>query len=597
MPKEPNYSIVGTESQGMTMLQKSGIAVFIFGLLSLYFVFQEKGTSLYFSALLAFSTQLLGAALFTYHSDNFASIRPTNWFQKGALLGHVFVALGLAILAIAWMGFSPIAGPYSLFICFSLLALGIFWQIKRKYVGHTAGIKNNDLWTSSLTARGVLGWISGIILTVFYIQLYWGTDPFPELIAMFDSLSMVLKGKSADKWFVYGTLYTFVILFLGIKFLYKYRHNRYQLIRTVVVIFSQLVLAYFIPNIMEALSYDTATAVIDGKETYLGYYSANPINSWPLNYGAFEPGTLKAYTQEAYQPIGIAYLFWGFILFLVVTPVVTYYVGKRWYCSWFCGCGGLAETAGDSFRHLSNKSIKAWKIERWLIHSVMVFVLLMTLAVLIPFFSGKEFSFIYFTLNKGQFVMIAGSLLLLGGGTLYYFYRKTQFKHTALLIGLILFLVLFVLLIVGYFTGNNEAFLLKSSSLKKTYGFFVGSTFSGIIGVGFYPILGNRVWCRFGCPMAGYMGLIQRFKSRFRITTNGGQCISCGNCSTYCEQGIDVRAYAQKGQNIVRASCVGCGICSAVCPRGVLKLENGPEEGRIQENPILIGKDGITLNL
>jgi len=37
--------------------------------------------------------------------------------------------------------------------------------------------------------------------------------------------------------------------------------------------------------------------------------------------------------------------------------------------------------------------------------------------------------------------------------------------------------------------------------------------------------------------------------------------------------GIDVRAYAQKGENIVRASCVGCGVCSAVCPRGVLKLE------------------------
>ncbi len=41
--------------------------------------------------------------------------------------------------------------------------------------------------------------------------------------------------------------------------------------------------------------------------------------------------------------------------------------------------------------------------------------------------------------------------------------------------------------------------------------------------------------------------------------------------------GIDVRWYAQRGQNIVRSSCVGCGICSAVCPRGVLKLEAGPE--------------------
>ena len=138
--------------------------------------------------------------------------------------------------------------------------------------------------------------------------------------------------------------------------------------------------------------------------------------------------------------------------------------------------------------------------------------------------------------------------------------------------------------------------MISSKSIKRAYGFFVGAAFSGVIGVGFYPILGNRVWCRFGCPMAGYMGIFQRFKSKFRITTNGAQCISCGNCSTYCEQGIDVRAYAQKGENIVRASCVGCGVCSAVCPRGVLKLENGPEEGRFEPNPLIVTKDGVKLN-
>jgi ferredoxin len=41
----------------------------------------------------------------------------------------------------------------------------------------------------------------------------------------------------------------------------------------------------------------------------------------------------------------------------------------------------------------------------------------------------------------------------------------------------------------------------------------------------------------------------------------------------------------------VRSSCVGCGICSAVCPRGVLKLENGPEDGRINPTEILLGND------
>ena len=92
--------------------------------------------------------------------------------------------------------------------------------------------------------------------------------------------------------------------------------------------------------------------------------------------------------------------------------------------------------------------------------------------------------------------------------------------------------------------------------------------------------------------------LVQRFKSRFRITTNGGQCISCGNCSTYCEMGIDVRSYAQKGQDIVRSSCVGCGVCSAVCPRGVLRLENGSEDVATRteaERVIHISEHEVTL--
>jgi len=79
--------------------------------------------------------------------------------------------------------------------------------------------------------------------------------------------------------------------------------------------------------------------------------------------------------------------------------------------------------------------------------------------------------------------------------------------------------------------------------------------------------------------MAAVLGLQQRFFSRFRITTNGGQCISCGQCSAYCEMGIDVRHYAQRGQNVVRAACVGCGVCATVCPRGVLRLENGRDAG------------------
>jgi ferredoxin len=61
--------------------------------------------------------------------------------------------------------------------------------------------------------------------------------------------------------------------------------------------------------------------------------------------------------------------------------------------------------------------------------------------------------------------------------------------------------------------------------------------------------------------------------------------------------GIDVRWYAQRGQDIVRSSCVGCGVCSSVCPRGVLNLENGPTQDRINSNPILIGNDSVKVNV
>jgi ferredoxin-type protein NapH len=159
---------------------------------------------------------------------------------------------------------------------------------------------------------------------------------------------------------------------------------------------------------------------------------------------------------------------------------------------------------------------------------------------------------------------------------------------------LVFAVVMTAMTIANYFMGFG---LLGNATdqVHSIYGFMIGSMFAGVIGTGFYPLMGNRVWCRFGCPLAAYLGIVQRFKSRFRITTNGGQCISCGNCSTYCEMGIDVRWYAQRGQNIVRASCVGCGICSAVCPRGVLKLENGADTGRVNEMPIIIGNKSVTV--
>lgn len=589
--EKTNISFTGEETQKLSTINKVGIALFVVGIYALIGIalkidFLQKSLGNLFSGkwgtYYAFGFLMLGTLLFTkkFTITKLRSIafNGMNTVQK---LGLIVGGVGFSFFAIAWAGVRLQPETLYLWLSMGLMAVGILVYTYGSYAGHPAGIKNNHVMFNSLSNGGIVGWIAGITLTLFYIQIYWSSESMEGLIRMFDPLSYLFTGGPASQWFVYGTVYTFLILFLGIKYIIKYRHNRYQVIRTISVMFFQLVFAYAVPHIMEAF-----------VETQ-GYFQKDLKNVWPLNYYLTADGSrLTAMSQSGVS--GTFFFFWSIILFLVITPVLTYFVGKRWYCSWVCGCGGLAETAGDSFRHLSSKKESAWKIERWVIHSVMVFVLVLTVASLWPYFSGKEYTIGFATINKMSYLIFTEALIL--GFSGFFFWISRKYNNKVMLVGSIIGALIAALLLVAFVTGSQKVFFIESSTIKKAYGFLIGAAFSGVIGVGFYPILGSRVWCRYGCPMAGYMGLFQRFKSRFRITTNGAQCISCGNCSTYCEQGIDVRAYAQKGENIVRASCVGCGVCSAVCPRGVLKLENGPEEGRFEPNPLIVTKDGVKLN-
>ncbi|MFY9243345.1 MAG: 4Fe-4S binding protein [Polaribacter sp.] len=436
-----------------------------------------------------------------------------NWDKKGLQYQYKINgkphAISYQIAKKAGSGFVKENASLMWFLTFGLGILGaLMFMLPNLILLGKPGIKNDHIYQESSTNRGFIAWLVLVYLVTFYLVLYFMADYVVNWTYILDPISKALNGGEASQWFVYGFLYCTIMLTMGIRMYIKYRHNKYQIVRTTSVLFFQIVFAFLIPEIMASL----------GKPGY-DFKSA-----FPLDYDFFWEWNIKSLSESG--GIGIFILVWGIILTLIIVPVMVYFFGKRWYCSWVCGCGGLAETLGDPYRQHSDKSLNAWKLERWLIHAVLVFSLLMTLV------------------------------------TLY-----------------------------CYFSGTSSFLGIKSQWIKDTYSFLIGAWFAGVIGTGFYPIFGNRVWCRFGCPLAAYLGLVQRFKSRFRITTNGGQCISCGNCSTYCEQGIDVRAYAQKGENIVRSSCVGCGICSAVCPRGVLKLENGPENGRINPTDILLGND------
>jgi ferredoxin-type protein NapH len=399
-----------------------------------------------------------------------------------------------------------------LFLTFGLASVGaLMFMLPNVILLGPEGIKNDGVMHSSATNRGWIGIVAFAYLVSFYVVLYFYPDFLVNQILIVDPISRLLSGGPASQWFLYGMLYCTVMTLMAVRMFIKYRHNKYQILRTASVLFFQIVFAFLIPELLVRFN--------------MPWYDFK--NAWPLDYDFFYAWSLDELRTKGV--IGIFILVWGILLTVVIVPVFVYFFGKRWYCSWVCGCGGLAETLGDPYRQLSDKSVKFWKVERWLIHSIFVFATVMTIATLYTYFTKLE----------------------------------TLFG------------------------------LVKTGDLQVWYGFLIGSIFAGVIGTGFYPVMGNRVWCRMGCPLAAYMGIVQRFKSRFRITTNGAQCISCGNCSTYCEQGIDVRWYAQRNQNIVRASCVGCGVCSAVCPRGVLKLENGPEEDRfkISEMPSIKKED------
>jgi len=496
----------------------------------------------------------------------------------------VFVGiLGLAVLLLAAFNINFPNKTLWLSLSLGAMALGTIGFSWASYSQKEAGIKNDGVWFKSISSRGVIGWATGILLTLFYVVLYFypyylGLRENADnvgLIALFDPLSKALSGNPASQWFVYGTLYTLAILIFGFKFIWKYRHSRYEVIRTGSVMFFQTAFAFIIPEIM---------ARLNGG---LPYYDLK--NIWPLNYYNFEQYRVDAFISSG--NIGIALLLFGIASIFIITPILTYKYGKRWYCSWVCGCGGLAETAGDPFRHLSDKSQFAWKVERWVVHSVVVFVTLMTVAV-VHSYLGNDFS--KYWLTKDIFLLGVAVLLTAVFAWVMLFKRDELQKDAQY--GAIGYMVVILALIGLHYFSGNQLFIFQAEQLRSTYGFVIGSIFSGVIGVGFYPILGSRVWCRFGCPMAAILGFQQRLFSKFRITTNGGQCISCGNCSAYCEMGIDVRAYAQKGENIVRSSCVGCGICAEVCPRGVLKLENDRPQGRINSKDVLLGNDVDLMN-
>ena len=147
-------------------------------------------------------------------------------------------------------------------------------------------------------------------------------------------------------------------------------------------------------------------------------------------------------------------------------------------------------------------------------------------------------------------------------------------------------LILLVVRIAGWALPDGNWADRAFPVLQSNYKWWVDVFLAGIVGYGVYFWYSGRFWCRFLCPLAALMNIYARFSS-FRILADKKKCISCGQCTRVCHQGIDVMNFANKGVPMADPECVRCSACVHTCPTGVLSF------GRVNRTGQLIGIDSL----
>ncbi len=300
-----------------------------------------------------------------------------------------------------------------------------------------------------------------------------------------------LPGNEWDLGSLYPLLYTVIVAGFGARAIWRWKrlrwrvHSQYggqQTLRLASLIFFQVVFFFLVPLFI----------VKDWRAWGLLY-------PWPL---VFHPGTLPHFQASAF------WWWWSLGLVFLALPVAVYFHGKK-YCTWVCGCGGLAETLGDHWRHYSPKGVGNTKKERQL-YFVTGFAAVATVLVAAGYnfgVAGLTVSRLYeYTVDLFLIAIIPVALYAFMGGKIWCRYWCP---------------------VVGVMN-------LVDGGLRKLRGSSKGS--------------------------------------QFRISADKHRCITCNLCTRYCEVGVDVMRFAVKGEafGMWNSSCIGCGICIHVCPTDVL---------------------------
>src|SRR5690606_18515206 len=99
--------------------------------------------------------------------------------QAISKIQKIGVAIGIIGLFIMVLAVFNVEFPNkTLFLSLSLglIIIGTLVFSNNAYLTKQPGLQNDGVWFKSITSRGFWGWILGIVLTLFYIVLYFKAE-------------------------------------------------------------------------------------------------------------------------------------------------------------------------------------------------------------------------------------------------------------------------------------------------------------------------------------------------------------------------------------------------------------------------------------
>ncbi len=412
----------------------------------------------------------------------------------GSLFRGALLAL-LTLFGMWLLGGKAVLGPLNLsgFVpgwVGALLALGSVGLLLRLGVGG-----DRFAW---------LGFSFVVWYSIYGIKVGQGQEFWPYRDWGYKAMSFLDRPWS----FWYTVLYTVVMTLFGIQALKRWgldRKDRFQIWRYVSLLSFQWIFFFIIPEFLFqwAVKYQWVGQKLASDPAFAeqAWRSYGLVYAWPLFFYTF-----------FYNPHWI-WVLWGVMLTLVLIPIFVIFHGKR-YCSWICGCGGLAETFGDRWRHLAPKGKTSIKWE-WMNTAVFVFAIAITGLMLI----------------RGIYHAITGTAS----------------------VGVQLYRILADVWLVGILPVTLYPFL------------------GGKVWCRYWCPLAKmmHIFSKF-YTKAGV--------SKFKITANDKciACYECTrNCQVGID--VMSYALKQEVLDNENSSCIGCGICVTVCPMDTLKFGDQPK--------------------